>query len=570
MTLGTRGDVQPFVALARGLAEAGHDAVVAAPRRFADLVGGAGVAFAGIDDGPLRLLDAGVLGEVASGGLRARIALARRLPALFGQVLDDCWTVASQGADVVVHNGQVIAGQHVAERLGRPAVLGLPIPMFVPTREFPWPGQALPAWLPGSLNRASYLGMKGPALAFARTVDRWRAAIGLSRRPGRHDPLRAPDGAPTPVLHAVSRHILPRPADWPQSAEVTGYWFLDSPSGRDGSAAAGVPPEVGLSSGGGSQVGAGLPPEAGRSSGGVPLAGAGLPSEVERLPGAGSQVGAGLPSEVERSSEGGWPVGAGLSSEAGESPGAGSQGGGASPSEAGRLSGAQVGAGSSSEVERSSEGGSQVGAGLSSEVGQGPGGALPLGGALPPGVASSGRGLSAELAAFLDAGAPPVFVGFGSMSGPDPAATTATVVRAARAVGVRVVLGTGWGGLAAEQGPDVFAVAEAPFDRLFPRVAAVVHHGGAGTVAAAAAAGRPQVVCPFVGDQPFWGRRLHRLGVAPAPIDQRALDADRLAAAIEHALSAEVADRAAELGARVRAERGVETAVARLEAIVRR
>ncbi|GGS57543.1 glycosyltransferase [Actinokineospora fastidiosa] len=516
MTLGTRGDVQPFVALARGLAEAGHDAVVAAPHRFADLVGGAGVAFAGIDDGPLRLLDAGVLGEVASGGLRARIALARRLPALFGQVLDDCWTVASQGADVVVHNGQVIAGQHVAERLGRPAVLGLPIPMFVPTREFPWPGQALPAWLPGSLNRASYLGMKGPALAFARTVDRWREGIGLSRRPGRHDPLRAPDGSPTPVLHAVSRHILPRPADWPPSAEVTGYWFLDSPSGRDGSVAEGVPPEVGLPTDGVPPVGAGLPPEAGRSSGGVPLAGAGLPSE------------------------------------------------------AGRLSGAQVGAGSSSEVERLSEGGWPVGAGSLSEAGQGPGGALPSGGALPPGVASSGRGLSAELAAFLDAGAPPVFVGFGSMSGPDPAATTATVVRAARAVGVRVVLGTGWGGLAAEQGPDVFAVGEAPFDRLFPRVAAVVHHGGAGTVAAAAAAGRPQVVCPFVGDQPFWGRRLHRLGVAPAPIDQRALDADRLAAAIEHALSAEVADRAAELGARVRAERGVETAVARLEAIVRR
>lgn len=69
---------------------------------------------------------------------------------MFTKVLEDCWAVATAGPafDLVVHNGQIIAGQHVAEALGVPAVLGLPLPMYVPTREFRWPGAPLPAGLP--------------------------------------------------------------------------------------------------------------------------------------------------------------------------------------------------------------------------------------------------------------------------------------------------------------------------------------------------------------------------------------------------------------------------------------
>jgi sterol 3beta-glucosyltransferase len=176
LTLGTRGDVQPFVALARGLTDAGHEAALAAPHRFARFVGERGVTFAGIDDGPLRLMDgdadSGTVVDVASGGLSTKLALARRMRAMFTAVLEDSWSVASEepgaGADVLVHNGQVMAGQHVAERLGIPAVLASPIPVYVPTREFSWPGVAAPAWLPRALNRATYLGMKGPAMMFGR------------------------------------------------------------------------------------------------------------------------------------------------------------------------------------------------------------------------------------------------------------------------------------------------------------------------------------------------------------------------------------------------------------------
>ena len=216
LTLGTRGDVQPFLPLARELHRRGHEAVVAAPQRFAALAAAHTVPFVALDDGPLRVLDAGsAVGDVADGGLRAKAALMRRLPEMFGRVLDDCWQAASGGADLIVHNGQVIAGQHVAEKLGVPAVLALPLPMYVPTREFPWPGQEFPDRLPRALNRATYAGMRAPALVFGRTVDRWRDTLGLPRRRDRHDPTRRPDGSPAPVLHAISPAVLPRPADWP-------------------------------------------------------------------------------------------------------------------------------------------------------------------------------------------------------------------------------------------------------------------------------------------------------------------------------------------------------------------
>jgi sterol 3beta-glucosyltransferase len=99
--------------------------VLGAPERFAELVGGHGVVFAGVDDVPLRVLDRGsAVGDVAAGGLRAKLALMRRMPAMFTRVLEDCWRIASAGpgagADVIVHNGQIMTGQHIAEKLGVP------------------------------------------------------------------------------------------------------------------------------------------------------------------------------------------------------------------------------------------------------------------------------------------------------------------------------------------------------------------------------------------------------------------------------------------------------------------
>ncbi|MDI6099226.1 hypothetical protein QLQ12_11530 [Actinoplanes sp. NEAU-A12] len=135
-------------------------------------------------------------------------------------------------------------------------------------------------------------------------------------------------------------------------------------------------------------------------------------------------------------------------------------------------------------------------------------------------------------------------------------------------VNLRLCAPGGWGGLREVPAPDVFLAGEVPHEVVFPRVAVIVHHGGAGTTAAAVRAGRPQVVCPFVGDQPFWGRRMHQLAVAPEPIDQRRLTAPRLAAAIREAIDdAAMTGGARRLGDRVRAENGVAAAVDVLEQV---
>ncbi|NUT47878.1 MAG: glycosyltransferase family 1 protein [Saccharothrix sp.] len=171
-----------------------------------------------------------------------------------------------------------------------------------------------------------------------------------------------------------------------------------------------------------------------------------------------------------------------------------------------------------------------------------------------------------ELVRFVAAGPPPVYVGFGSMAGRDAERTGRVVAEAVRLAGVRAVVATGWGGIASIGSPDVHVVDQAPHDWLFPRMSAVVHHGGGGTTGAALAAGVPQVVCPFVADQPHWGRRTHAVGVAPAPLRQSRLTADALAAAITQAVGLRA--RAEELGHAVRAENGVTAAVSALEQLM--
>jgi UDP:flavonoid glycosyltransferase YjiC (YdhE family) len=164
---------------------------------------------------------------------------------------------------------------------------------------------------------------------------------------------------------------------------------------------------------------------------------------------------------------------------------------------------------------------------------------------------------------FLQSGPPPVYIGFGSMAGRDPERRAEIALEALKRSGQRGVLLTGWGGLQPRDLPDdVYAVDSVPHDWLFPQMAAVVHHGGAGTTAAGLRAGTPTVIVPFFGDQPFWGRRVAELGVGPAPIPQKQLSVERLAAAIRTAAGdPAMRARAQELGRRIRQEDGVARAV---------
>lgn len=166
-----------------------------------------------------------------------------------------------------------------------------------------------------------------------------------------------------------------------------------------------------------------------------------------------------------------------------------------------------------------------------------------------------------ELTRFLDAGPPPVYVGFGSMVPPDRAMADRLVRTALRLAGVRGVLQAD-----PQEGPaasedDMFAVADVPHSWLFPRMAAVVHHGGAGTTAAGLRAGVPTVVCPFFGDQPYWGERVAALGAGPRPLPFRDLSVPKLAAALRQAVEhPPIRAGAAALGRRISTEDGVSRA----------
>ena len=417
-TLGTRGDVQPYVALGTGLQAAGHTVTICTSARFASFIRDHGLRYGYMTDELMRLVDSDAGREAMENttGLVAWIRTAAKLMGdvkpLQNQMLADSWAAAqAANPDVVISHPKSFGGPTIAEKLGVPAVLSLPLPVLVPTATMP---NVVFPQLPfgGRYNRLTYtLALKGARAQYGGLLQTFRQeTLGLPKLPRGSDDLHAVDGRPLPVLHAYSEHVLPRPDDWPAHVHVTGYWFLRP--------------------------------------------------QVEWQP-------------------------------------------------------------------------------------------------------------RTDLLRFLESGPPPIYVGFGSMSGRDPQRITRIVVSALQAAGVRGILATGWGGLNAESLPSsIFALEQAPHDWLFPRTAAVIHHGGAGTTAAALRAGRPTLVCPFFADQPFWGRRVRALGAGPEPIPQKKLTVERLTAGIRTVMSDEtMKQRAATLGAKLAAEDGIATAVAIIEKV---
>jgi sterol 3beta-glucosyltransferase len=406
LTVGSRGDVQPYVALGAGLQAAGHSVTLATLEAFASLAAEHGLGFRPLRGEFLELLQTAE-GKAAIVGKGNPLALLRQVTPMLRRMVDDT-LIASAGAELVIYHPKALGGYSIAEKLGIPGILALPLPLYSPTVAFPSPIIPM-ASLGPLLNRLSHRAMITLTSASVRgLVNRWRKeALGL---PPIRDELRL-RGRPVLRLYGYSPAVLPTPDDWDSSSVATGYWFLDRPQAWE-----------------------------------------------------------------------------------------------------------------------------------------------------PP----------AALRAFLGTGPSPVYVGFGSMPTQDAARTTQIVLDSLERAGQRGVLATGWGGLAAaDLPPSIYLLAEAPHDWLFPQMAAVVHHGGAGTTAAGLRAGVPTVICPFFGDQPFWGRRVATLGAGPPPIRQRRLTVDALSVAILTAVrDPTMRERAGALGAAIRAEDGIHNAVVQIEAYV--
>jgi sterol 3beta-glucosyltransferase len=339
ITLGSLGDVQPYLALGKGLQAAGHSITLCTSSSFELFITDHGLDYGYMSNDLLDLIDS-VEGRDAIentvgifGAIRTMMKLMTQATAINRKLLKDSWQAAQAAApDLIIYHPKALGGAHIAEKLGIPAVLALPAPLIVATGTYPvvgLPMLPLGAWY----NRFGYKLVNWGYSVYDKLANEFRQdSLGLAPIRGAALATHMYDGQPIPVLHSVSRHVVPRPSDWPAHVQISGYWFLDQAED--------------------------------------------------------------------------W--------------------------------------------------------------------------APPP-----------ELQAFLDAGDPPVYVGFGSMAGRNPRRLATMVIKALQQAGLRGIIATGWGGLDANELPDtILKLTQVPHDWLFPQVAAVIHHGGAGTTGAGLRAGK--------------------------------------------------------------------------------
>lgn len=167
-----------------------------------------------------------------------------------------------------------------------------------------------------------------------------------------------------------------------------------------------------------------------------------------------------------------------------------------------------------------------------------------------------------ELQDFLDAGPPPVYIGFGSIVLEDVTRFSSAVVDAITACRERAIISPGWSKLHVPKGrSNLFCLEECPHEWLFRHVSMVIHHGGAGTTAIGLREARPTIIVPFFADQPFWGRMVAAAGAGPEPIPQREVSVERLAEAIRFCQKAGARDAAAKMSTKIKQEDGVQAAV---------
>jgi sterol 3beta-glucosyltransferase len=173
-----------------------------------------------------------------------------------------------------------------------------------------------------------------------------------------------------------------------------------------------------------------------------------------------------------------------------------------------------------------------------------------------------------ELTDFINAGEPPVFIGFGSMKDMNSFTQTFKILtEAVSKTRQRAVIGLGWtkNSISGDIPDNIFLVENVPFTWLFPQMKLVIHHGGAGTTAAGLIAGKPTIIIPHIADQPAWGQRIYELGVGSKPIAKKKLTAGKLSKAILFALQPEIVESAKQLGEMMRKENGVGKSVEIIE-----
>jgi sterol 3beta-glucosyltransferase len=172
---------------------------------------------------------------------------------------------------------------------------------------------------------------------------------------------------------------------------------------------------------------------------------------------------------------------------------------------------------------------------------------------------------SATLLSFLRKGKPPICITFGSMVNQNRERIDRIVREALKKTGDRGIILSGWSGVREPSSTDLLYLEAIPHDWLFPHCKMVIHHGGAGTTGAGLRAGIPNVVIPFMGDQPFWGERVHTIGAGPKPLLVKDLSVEKLAQAIIEAETESVRKRVQSIGQQIQNEDGTGEAMRWIE-----
>lgn len=237
LTAGSRGDVQPYVALGKGLKEAGHTVTVCTSASFEPFITAHGLNYGYMNNAFIELVDSQAGREaMESGGtfglIKSMLSLYKRSKEILQEMLRDSWKAAQAARpDLIVFHPKALGGTSIAEKLNIPAVLALPVPLLVPTAEFVavgFPDLKLGGWF----NRLSYAVVNKGYHSYDSVINQFRQqTLGLEKMPKSISPIQMANGQPLTVLHAHSRFVWPRPDDWPETAHVTGYWFLDHEAG---------------------------------------------------------------------------------------------------------------------------------------------------------------------------------------------------------------------------------------------------------------------------------------------------------------------------------------------------
>lgn len=228
LTDGTRGDVQPYLALGVGLQQVGYTVKLAAPARFEDWIRSYGIEFAPISNNPQKIIDHPEFQQYKDNLFSSLLGLPKLIGSVFTKMMDNMWK-ETQGADVILMTPVFYGAYSSAEKLGIPVLLSSPFPVH-PTREFPGWGLRSQLSLGETYNRYSQITFEiFINLLISIPLSKWRKkTLGLPPLSFK-GALNSMRSQQIPHLFGYSPTILPQPKDWPSYCHTTGYWVLDAP-----------------------------------------------------------------------------------------------------------------------------------------------------------------------------------------------------------------------------------------------------------------------------------------------------------------------------------------------------